>query len=1101
MWEAATESFAEKARELYEDNLTRLPPPTLKLIRSVADSDPNTAALLAARFARGRSTPDLVVRTLLENEPAWLSAAGAGEGLTAVAEYAHAHGLVEAAVEALLVAADRDPSEAFRRYRAAGLLLMDDDRERASRLLTTARSSPGGADDLHIAIGMAVALHPEGDAAPVSLEPRLKARVEAVKNDEFVLSFRAMNAVRSGDLDAAVTLFEAALVVDPDSVGLMIELAQTLARRARTADARPRDRNASISLASEGMDQLHEWGGPTDFALTTLLQAQMSAGQLAGALDRSLASPDGRATADEARRPGVQATAAVAAHALGRPDLSAKIIESMPDGLDRDLAQARVRSHADADVQRVAWLALVDRLDETRPEALLMAVMRLGELGVDRSERIDGLVVKHIVPPAMKALASASASAAHELDEALPRLRLLAETDQPSALQLITALVRADRYDDAEVAAKAAFMRFRAVEFALLRVDALAKLGRSSEVEALLADVVADSTLDPVNRQLANSRLAAEVGRQAAEVHEPLRTQLWQRVERLMRDCVYAGELPVRDQDVWALAEARLRLGRSLDALATVTENDPAITTNGQARFWLTLVQQGTLTVNWCRRMLDLADQFAEDAELSAGLLTAVITRTRDAEDEPASPADQRLVLDGDLRAAAFSMLQKHIDVHGDETPIKVVTADTPDALIAEIANMMRRDNEPLIEAVEMVRQLRLPIGFLALLARRTYSSMLAERPLGYLITSAALAADDEADEAAASSADGEDVVVDISTLLVATELAEYDNFRGKFRTLLMPGASQADIVRGRLDLDGRASSAGFVTYDSAADSLVASELDVGNLLATLQRFGQLEQATTSVILVPDVQLDALEEIADDDSASWLAPIALAKARGVALWSDDVAQRRLARVFDVPAFGTTTLQQLRTIARLDNDTCGPDELSQVLKMRRDEVVRLLERRIVDVPTDVATVLQAAEKEGWNEGVALITIGRPGWWHMSPNPFVDLQELLQSSGAAGDSWRYHAMWGAVRLATGEPSRQAILLASVAMLPVADVADVEAVLRHLTVAEQVAADRGAHSPSDYLYEAEAMLVNVAALPASTGVVQKLRARLDAQPNSGE
>jgi len=913
-----------------------------------------------------------------------------------------------------------------------------------------------------------------------------------------VLSFRATSAIRAGELDAGAELLEAALVIAPDSVGLMIALAQCLARRARTASARLTDQESSIRWAAKALDQLHEWNGPTEAALTTLLQALLASGRLAGALDRSLSSPDGRATPEEARRPTVQTTAAVAAYALGRPELSANIIDAMPNGLDRDLARARTQRSANEDEQRSAWLSLLDQLDECRPEALLLTVMRLGELGIDKSDRLNGLVARNIVPAPMQALAAASAAAAHELDKTIPQLRLLAEADETSALRLVTLLMGAERYEDAEAAATAALTRFRTVELAILRVEAVDHLGRQPEVETLLSAVLQEPTLDPLNRQVASRRLAQALMRRAVLADEPDRTKLWERFERLMTDCVVSEGAPAHDQDVWRLTDAKLHLGKDDEAYSLLNRHDLVVDTVGEARLWASVVLcRPSPTADEYTRALDLADQFAEDAQLSASLITAVVTRTRDAEDEPASPADRRLVLDASVRARAFEMLQAHVSMHGQATPIQVLTGETPEALIAQMTDFMRQDNRPLIEVVEMVRQGRLPLGFLALMAHRPYSATLAERPLGYLLSSAALEEDDTADEEAALAATGKDVVVDLSTLLVATEVGEYDKLRGTFRTLFMPTVSHADIVKGRSDLDGRSSSAGFVRYDSRADSLIASELDVDELLATLKRHGQTESASTSPVLVPDVSLDDLGEIASDDSAAWLAPIALAKERHLALWSDDVAQRRLARVLGVGAFGTTTLQQLRTVERFEVEPLTTAEVQEIVDQRQQEVLTLLEKRIVDVPTDVATVLELALREEWNDGVALVTVGRPGWWHMSINPLADLQSILReadATAAALDAWRYHAMWGAVRVADGEPARQAMLLAATALLSVSNEPDVDGAVRHLDAAHHIAAERQLEEPAAYLDEAEATLINAGVLAAGSDLVDAVRAKLD-------
>ncbi len=1098
LWVALADGAAENALALYDDNLTRLSPQTVKIVRRLADVEPNTAALLASRFARGRSAPELVVRSLLDSEPPWLSAAGAGEGLAAVAEYAHSHGLIPLAVQALLTAAERDPSQAVKRFRVAGLLLMDLERDRSRQLLNEAYELPGGTEDLHIAVGLVVAQHPEGDAAPVTIPPELEARITAATDDEFVLAFRATRAQRLGDMETAVSLFEAAVAIEPDSAALMVALAESLARRSRTATGRPTDQEASITWASKALDQLHEWNGPTEGALSALLQAQMSAGRFAGALDRSLSSPDGTATTEESRRPSVQATAAVAAYALDRQDIATRVLESMPEGLDRDFARARMRLGSDEE-QRADWVSLVDRLDETRPEALLTAVMRLAELGVDRSDRLDSLVARHMVPASMQALAAASAAAVGDLDGALPRLRVLAEADESSAFQLLGHLMHAQRYLDAEVAAAAAYARFRAVEFALFRVEALDRVGRNSDVEELLVDVLANPNLDPLNRQVADRRLAMVLATRTTQSDEQDSAQLWRRVEGLMSDSIYVEGAPVQDQDVWMLVEAKSRLGNYAAAWTFLGEHDPAISTIGEARLWLSAAQQQqVLSANDYRRMLDLADEFATNAQLSAALLTTVITRTRDEEDEPASTVDQRPVLEHNLRAQAFAQLQEHIERHGDETPVRVLAGDTPEALVAQMTAMMRRDNQPFVEAVEMVRQARLPFGFLSLMARRPYSSTLAERPLGYSLASAAIAEDDEADEVAAAGAIGDEVVIDASTLLVVTEINEYDKLRGQFRGLLMPAVALADIVRGRSDLDGRASSSGFLSFDSEADSLVASELDVEELLATLRRFGQMEDAAKSPVPVLNVSLDEMSEISTDESAPWLAPIALAKERGIALWSDDLAQRRLARVFGVPAFGTTTLQQLRTSRALEQEAMTETDVSGVMNARRAEVLTLLAKRVVDVPTDVETVIEAARAEEWNERIALVTIGRPGWWHMAVNPFADVQQILREADVqVAEVWRYHAMWGVVRVAAGEPSRQATLLAACALLALTPTPDIEASLKYLHAANNIAAQRDAHTPTDYLYEAVATLVTAGVLDSSSDLVSAIRERLDGPP----
>jgi hypothetical protein len=146
-------------------------------------------------------------------------------------------------------------------------------------------------------------------------------------------------------------------------------VAEILMRRAHSPIANPNDQARGIKLASAALAKPRDWAGPTDEALDILLRSLMTAGQFREALDRALPEPDGDALPQEAIRPGVQAIGALAAAALGRSDLSAKIVESMAPGLDRDVAQLRT---ARPGVNGEAlWIALLDRLDESHPEALL----------------------------------------------------------------------------------------------------------------------------------------------------------------------------------------------------------------------------------------------------------------------------------------------------------------------------------------------------------------------------------------------------------------------------------------------------------------------------------------------------------------------------------------------------------------------------------------------------------------------------------------------------------------------------------------------------------------------------------------------------------
>lgn len=177
--------------------------------------------LLAAYLARGRGAPEVVVRTLKDSEPIWLSPDGGSGGLVSVADYAYAHGLPGLAADVLLVAAERTPELKYKYTRNASLMLLESDRNRARDLLAIAASMPEASGDARLEIGRAVLAHPEGSAAPVALSDELKAQLDAITDDDLVLSFLARFSEFSGDVDLAVNLSEQALALTPDSAALM----------------------------------------------------------------------------------------------------------------------------------------------------------------------------------------------------------------------------------------------------------------------------------------------------------------------------------------------------------------------------------------------------------------------------------------------------------------------------------------------------------------------------------------------------------------------------------------------------------------------------------------------------------------------------------------------------------------------------------------------------------------------------------------------------------------------------------------------------------------------------------------------------------------
>jgi hypothetical protein len=372
-----------------------------------------------------------------------------------------------------------------------------------------------------------------------------------------------------------------------------------------------------------------------------------------------------------------------------------------------------------------------------------------------------------------------------------------------------------------------------------------------------------------------------------------------------------------------------------------------------------------------------------------------------------------------------------------------------------------------------MVRQGRAPLGVLSTMLRQPYSAVLAQRGLGYFIAASGNDTEDAADESAAAAARNRDVVADISALLVSSVLSEFGYARGQFRTLLAPTTSGHDITAGRSTLDGWSASSGSVSYDPERDSAVPRGSDIPGHLAALDRFMKQEQAFSRTQPASAPPLSSLGELAIQDAEAWLAPIALAKERGLYLWSDDATQRSLARACGVSAFGTVTLQQLRAAERLNAEDADETAFTAALAARRAEVVTALAERVVDVPADPDTVVEQARNERWNDlGLAAATVGRAAWWTLTSTPWRDLQVILAAARAESDAaptWQETAMWGAGALAPGDTARTATLIACVCLAETSLPGRVDHALGMLRAGSAVAAGLHAPPPVDYLAQA--------------------------------
>jgi hypothetical protein len=150
-----------------------------------------------------------------------------------------------------------------------------------------------------------------------------------------------------------------------------------------------------------------------------------------------------------------------------------------------------------------------------------------------------------------------------------------------------------------------------------------------------------------------------------------------------------------------------------------------------------------------------------------------------------------------------------------------------------------------------------------------------------------------------------------------------------------------------------------------------------------------------------------------------------------------------------------------------------------------------------VITDAETITEQARREEWGDpGLAAATVGRPTWWLLSPAPWNDLQAILatarQDSGPV-ETWQATAMWGASVLTPEDPSRMAALIAGVCLAGSSSPAPVSHAAAMLRIGSEVAAQRKARPPADYLAQAGAELAAAGVLADPLSFIAQVRAHL--------
>ena len=494
-----------------------------------------------------------------------------------------------------------------------------------------------------------------------------------------------------------------------------------------------------------------------------------------------------------------------------------------------------------------------------------------------------------------------------------------------------------------------------------IRMQALELAGRASfwPRAKQLADAIIDAAgPGPVrdSARRARSDIAARAG-DWKEVEQQLRRVVRERAE--IDDSLSSD--PAESPYAWQLAEALFHQRKFSAALAMLrAEFGKSAADPGKVRLALALLHQlhgehaeliDDTAVDW---VLNVASSMVNHEDIGASAVMLLIQL-------PRALSDAKLV-------KASKLFDEYFDTYGDSGAVRKIDlpslSEDPDDLdLQPLVDEMRISLQPSAKARgdvgEMVLAGRIPLGMLALVAKRSYAEVLLTRMLGQYVArprqtpNAPLVVPAWLDNAKAALAAGT-IVVDTSALVLAHKICTtVARCWPSSEKVLIPRTLQDDIYNARTRSALRSSAS--IGWNQAADKPALVEYAPDVVEQWARAAVELDEALIYLSPVTDAHLreeDPEAVTADlDDVAVAITAEATARQLGVALWADDAALLRLAEFENVPVFGTPEL-----IAALrEGSKTMPNDL-QLLELLHHE-------RVVDLPV-IANWAMTARADRW-----------------------------------------------------------------------------------------------------------------------------------------
>ncbi|MBR7830409.1 DUF4365 domain-containing protein [Actinospica sp. MGRD01-02] len=986
-----------------QEFLLQLPPSCAALLSALDREAPSLARRLARALVNGRTTPARTVQDLAAQAPeTWPHTAWLILGQYAV-EYEDRIGAIDCFIR---IDATAEPEQRGRWTAFAGSMLSPTDPDRARELLTEASATPGGR--LLGPIGLAILDHGL-NVAPVPLPDIVLASADETERDPAIQRFLADQAQRAGDLNLSLEHHEKALRLAPDNTNQQLALAEILLRRPEGTPAARlmSDYRRAANLASSVRAGKRRWLGDSVPAAYLLQSALLLAEDVDRAFRVSRAQPDGEATDAEAASPKLAMHVARVAYEQGRPERAepfAAIVEASDDHEARTMLAA-VRARAEgSEGQESRWRDALAATADTGTQ--LMILGELADLGCWPLGELERLRDDQQLRPGMYDLIHARALTARgETRQAQVLLRRHLATNALAAERYVALLAADDKIDDAIAVCDAASSQFGGSRHDLQALDVLAGAeGRTEQLLTRAAGFLSRSGQPYSLRHHVRSRLLA--------LHEQRRD--WAAAERLSRDGLeeviallddlHDGKvdqlsLPETASDdlqelkrgyVLMLITQQFNRGHTARALATFEEFAPEIREAFEAEIWLDLHRLHGWTQQDIVRAFELAEHGAFPEMLVGRILFTLVqtcepdsTVTHAGSAESESPGAGTSSDDLDRIAIPPSLHEKITEAWNAHFQRRAA-AEAPgqgSGMLSEqeLTNRALPDYARQTLADAAIWEGKLPVGAASIVAGTPYLLAVAERRARILPI-----ADPDPDIyrgelSAADASLGEPVSIETTALFVSAALLDqWVNIHPEFGSVLLAERAAHDIFMSHLTARALGGNVDYYRTDLSTLRSIPANTPAETLRRMRRHVTAVHSATQDCTVTHQLDLSALGAKAPRDINGpwpWLAPIALAVERGIALYSDDASIRAQARTYGVPAFGSLALLE----------TLGTQR--DVLPDRGMALALLFAHHAVDLP-DVAGLIRNALNAGdATSGPVLINLARPTYWQVHTRDFA------------------------------------------------------------------------------------------------------------------